>query len=241
MSDNVGLIHPMKVMRALLAATCVCWPVWQSGCARQSPPVNTQTTPVEKTAGALPSPTAQNSDNLDRETDFRLAAREGDLPTLKALLGQGVNINARGEAGWTALREAVFQENLSTVKYLVEHQADPNVLHVKDGTTALSWAAQTGQTQVVKVLLEGGADVNVLDTFSGMTPLGAAAGAGYVEIVRLLIAGGADVNAKDKFGDLLLPEIIDLHESALRSGRQRDAQALARTIRVLREAGAREN
>lgn len=228
-------------MRALLTATCVSWLVWQFGCARQSPPVETQNTPVVKTAGARPSPTAQNSANLDMETDFRLAAREGDLPTLKALLGKGVNINAQDDAGWTALREAVFQENISTVKYLVEHHADPNVRDVKDGTTALSWAAQTGQTQVVKALLDAGADVNVHDTFSGMTPLGAAAGGGYVEIVRLLIAGGADVNAKDKFGDLLLPEIIDQHESALRSGRQRDAQALARTIRVLREAGAREN
>jgi hypothetical protein len=241
MLKHVGLLHLRKVMRAQPAATCVCLLVWQVGCARQSPPVNTQSTPVRNTAGALPSPAAPTSANLDMETDFRLAAREGDVPTLKALLGKGVNINARDEAGWTALREAVFQENIPAVKFLVDHHADPNVRDVKDGTTALSWAAQTGQTQVVKALLGAGADVNVHDTFSGMTPLGAAAGAGYVEIVRLLIAGGADVNAKDKFGDLLLPEIIDLHESALRSGRQRDAQALARTIRVLREAGARKN
>lgn len=231
----------MKLPGLTIAAVLVICVSWMPGCTRPSDNVNTQTASLGRNAQVELSATPQTSNDSERETEFRLEAREGNVKQLKAMLDAGVNVNAKDEFGWTALREAVFQENLPTVKFLLANRADPNGRDVRDGTTALSWAAETGQTEVVKALLDAGADPNVHDTFSGMTPLAGAAGAGRVDVVKLLIAKGADVNAKDKFGDTMLPEVISSYESALRSGRRRDAQALAQVIRILEAAGASSN
>jgi len=45
------------------------------------------------------------------ERRFIVAAKEGDLPTLRKLLSNGVDVNCRHPLGWTALHTAVVNSN----------------------------------------------------------------------------------------------------------------------------------
>lgn len=176
----------------------------------------------------------------EQESDLRLAARNGEIEEIKALLSKGTYIDAKDEQGWTALREAVFQEHVAAVKLLLDKKADPNARDPKDGSTSLHWAAQVGNDEIVRALLKAGADPNLPDTFSGSTPLYFAATGGHIACVSAMIAKGADVNATDKFGDPLLPDVISSYESAVRRGAKEEARALRQIIQILRRAGAEE-
>jgi hypothetical protein len=60
------------------------------------------------------------------------AALENDLPVVKWLVEHGVNINSTrkprdSEPGWTALALAARFGHVETVRYLLDHGADPNV------------------------------------------------------------------------------------------------------------------
>lgn len=178
--------------------------------------------------------------NEDDEWELRQAATEGDIRRIRTLLAKGIDINAKDDFGWTALRNAVFQENFDVVKILLANKADPNLQDYRDGSTALHWAAQVGHTEIVVALLDAGANPNIHDTFSESTPLMHAASLGKVATVKALIAKGADVNATDKWGESVLSQIIGTQESAVRGGRTSDARALSQVIRLLRESGARE-
>src|SRR6185295_20074035 len=108
------------------------------------------------------------------------AAEQGDAVRVRALLDQGIDVNAPNEAGSTVLMAAVgvgsrFREN----------RAD--------------------HSEVVKLLLSRGAAVNATDK-QRQTALmkaleGVASESGIISpapaIVRLLVEQGADVNAKD--------------------------------------------
>jgi cytohesin len=185
---------------------------------------------------AKPSETISKADS---ESDLRQAATDGDLDKIRRILKHGVNINARGENGWTALRCAVFQENLEAVNLLLTRKANPNLTDTQDGTTPLHWAAQVGNTEMVKALLEAGANPNVRDKTSGVTPLYSAATGGYVETAKALLAKGANPNVKDQFGDSILSEVRSSYESALRRGKPDEAASLSTMLQVLSAAGAR--
>lgn len=192
-------------------------------------------------AGAGQSDRAKtDTENEDDEWGLRQAATEGDIQRIRALLAKGVDINAKDDFGWTALRNAVFQENPAAVKILLANKADPNSQDYRDGSTALHWAAQVGHTEIVVALLNAGANPNMRDTFSGSTPLMHAASSGKVATVRALISKGADVNATDKWGESVLSQTVGTQESAARGGRTGDVRALSQVIRLLREGGAIE-
>jgi uncharacterized protein len=192
-----------------------------------------------KRAGAKNSERQDTASAAEKESDFRLAAREGNTEKILGLLAQGVNINSQDERGWTALREAVFQENVDVVKLLLSNKADPNLRDNQDGSTALHWAAQTGNAEIAAALLNSGADPDAHDKTSGSTPLMFAAVGGYVAVTNNLLAKGADVDAVDKWGEPVFPQVVSAYESARRSGRDKDARALMQVIQVLQRAGAR--
>ncbi|KAJ7806204.1 ankyrin repeat-containing domain protein, partial [Mycena olivaceomarginata] len=63
-----------------------------------------------------------------------------------------------GEYG-TALRAASLAGHIETVRLLLEHSADVNIIGGKYGT-ALQTASLTGHIDTVRLLLEHSADVN---------------------------------------------------------------------------------
>ncbi len=72
-------------------------------------------------------------------TVLHFAACSGHLDTVKWLVEQGADLQAKNKYGWTALHFAAINQHLDTVKWLVEKGADVNA---KDngGRTVLSWA-----------------------------------------------------------------------------------------------------
>ena len=146
------------------------------------------------------------------------AAKNGDLDAVNDLLTRGVDPNALDNDGCSALGGAVFNGHidvvkallvggarpdksrvllhatvsgsLETVKLLLAHQADPNVVDLF-GITALYRAAQYGFLDITNVLLVKGANPNKAD-HNGYTALNQAALYGHTEILKALLARGAE-------------------------------------------------
>ena len=159
----------------------------------------------------------------------------GDYPTRKPdmdhlayiqlLLEHGADVNARMssstetrtifthqwlyEEGATPFLRAAQSGDLTLMKLLLEHGADPSIPTEHD-VTPLMVAAGIGwvegvtyewskaQTyEVVKLLLDLGADVNARDTLDGRVALMGAAHKGRPDVVQLLVDHGADLAARD--------------------------------------------
>jgi ankyrin repeat protein len=165
-------------------------------------------------AGAAPT---------DTNRPLWAAIRDGDAGIVKALLKGVADVNARDEAGSTALMHAVVNANIGIVKLLLSQGADVNAQN-KSGATALlrglhDWekvkllldsgakipdaaifvvVTIPGASRTVRLLADQGAKLNVAN--SGHTPLMAAARGGDLDTIRFLIDQGADVGARAKSG-----------------------------------------
>jgi hypothetical protein len=110
--------------------------------------------------------------------------------------------NKKEDRGNTPLYKAVKEGNLSKVKRLLDHGADPNIYN-DHHLTPLHQAAYWGETEIVKLLLKHGARTD-LDNGRGWTALHSAAVSGGLksrkEIIDLLIGHGADLEKPDKNG-----------------------------------------
>lgn len=147
--------------------------------------------------------------NVGRYTVLMAAAYSGDLDAATWLVEHGADVNARSEAGCTALNGAAVSGNAAIVKLLLDLGADPNVRYqepdsIGDFQTPLMNAAWHGHADCLKLLLERGADANIQGGPFGRSPLLCAATTGSEETVRLLIAKGANVHAQDWKGDTAL-------------------------------------
>jgi ankyrin repeat protein len=147
--------------------------------------------------------------NVGRYTVLMAAAYSGDLDAATWLVEHGADVNARSEAGCTALNGAAVSGNAAIVRLLLDRGADPNVRYqepdsIGDFQTPLMNAAWHGHVDCLKLLLERGADVNIQGGPFGRSPLLCAATTGSEETVRLLIAKGANVHAQDWKGDTAL-------------------------------------
>jgi ankyrin repeat protein len=154
------------------------------------------------------------------------------LPLISLLLDRGANPNARtkeqppvrpsflrvtGTLEWvdfTGMTPFIFAAragDLTVMKMLLDHKADPNITTF-GGTTALMAAAgvnwQFSQTydegpehllEAVKLCVDLGQDVNAVNSM-GVTALMGAANRGSDDIIKFLVSKGADLTAKDKEG-----------------------------------------
>ena len=119
-------------------------------------------------------------------TDVRGALRQ--RRKLPAVTGPWRPVNARNDAGGTALMYAV--DDVAKTKLLLERGADPN-LRSGEGRTALMIAvANSGSFPVVKLLLEKGADAK-LSLPDGRGALALAATSLDPQVLQLLLDRGA--------------------------------------------------
>ncbi|KAM3456912.1 hypothetical protein NHJ6243_008017 [Beauveria neobassiana] len=150
-------------------------------------------------------------------TPLQLAARAGDVATMKSILSQNpaaVNEPPRGYYGQTALQAACMHGQELAVQLLIHAGAD---LHFSGGNNlqrnALQIACGHGDEKIVDMLLAAGARVdNVTDAstaglqkvsrsrvtvtrYNGRTALQAACERGHTHLVHRLLQIGADVNA----------------------------------------------
>lgn len=108
--------------------------------------------------------------NVRGESPLHVACIKGKFDMLEAVLREGaIDINAKDNAGWTALHEACNHGYANFAELLLQHGADVN-MPGDSNITPLHDAACSGKTDVVKVLLAWGADINALDR-RGMRPI----------------------------------------------------------------------
>lgn len=124
------------------------------------------------------------------------AVKAGNREAMRALLKQGVDVNAPEADGTTALHWAVRADDVESVQALLRAGARANVAN-RNGITPLSLAALNGRRAVVEALIEAGADVNALLP-QGQTALMMAARGGHVDAVNVLLSRGADVKAREQ-------------------------------------------
>ena len=127
------------------------------------------------------------------------AAASGDHEQAMSLLrSKGIDVNAPGRDGSTALMYAAANNDVELVGALIKAGANVKVKS-QLGTSAITEASIIGSAPVIDALLKAGADPNFKNP-NGETPLMEAARTGHLDAARLLLDAGADINAKETWG-----------------------------------------
>jgi len=136
------------------------------------------------------------------EVQLRGLAVRGDLPTVRRILQQSVNVNAGNEHGDTALHFAVLKGHIAIVQAILQVDGVNVDSRTLKGHTPLHWAwayrASIGdRLPIIQALLEAGADPNAAD-FAGNTPLYCYIINGCpISAVEALLARGANPAARN--------------------------------------------
>lgn len=154
-----------------------------------------------------------------------LARRVNPNPPLRAPLLARQHNGGDGTlgAGATPLMRAAKNADVTLMRVLIEHGADPNRA-TRAGMTPLLFAMGPGRRksaqdtlEAVRICLDGGANVQATNE-NGETPLHAAVGQSEA-LVRLLVEKGARLDAKDKLGRTPLDVALGVGAAAGRGGR----------------------
>jgi uncharacterized protein len=129
--------------------------------------------------------------------DARLAeaVKNGDQISIKSLIAERSDVNAKEADGSTAIAWAAHRDDLATAEVLI--RAGANVNAANDyGVTPLSLACTNRSVGMIQRLLSARANPNAV-LWNGETVLMTCVRTGSIEGVNLLLAGGANVNAKE--------------------------------------------
>ncbi|XP_008171274.2 ankyrin repeat and SOCS box protein 3 isoform X7 [Chrysemys picta bellii] len=131
----------------------------------------------------------------DRCSSVGLAAREGNVKSLRKLIKQGYSVDVPDNRGWMPIHEAAFHNSSECLKLLINAAPSDNYIKSKtfEGTCALHLSANNGCLESINVLLEAGAETNDV-TYEETTPLFLAVENGHPEIIKLLLQHGANIN-----------------------------------------------
>ncbi|XP_072491683.1 ankyrin repeat and SOCS box protein 3 isoform X3 [Notamacropus eugenii] len=124
-----------------------------------------------------------------------LAAREGNVKTLRKLLKKGCSVDVADNRGWMPIHEAAYHNSVECLRLLIRSDSSERYIKMKtfEGSCALHLSASRGFLMITKILLEAGADANET-TLEETTPLFLAVENGHTDVVKLLLRHGADVN-----------------------------------------------
>lgn len=131
-----------------------------------------------------------------------------DSSVVQELIRLGIDPDVKNADGFTALDEAISDDEVDSVRVLLEGGADLNVIPNDGlGYSLLIDAANKGNDEIVSLLIKHGAKVNYISP-GGYTALSKAVSKQSVPTIRALIDGGADVNMKNSYGHSLLVDAI---------------------------------
>lgn len=150
----------------------------------------------------------------ERDGPLHNAAKTGNLAALEQLLEQGMDVDAPGAYGATAMHRAVNPgrrldptKQLATVDFLIERGANVNA-RTTFGNTPLSFVSSDNLAVAFR-LIDAGANVNTRDN-SGSTPLAKIMArsrpndAEFSHLLSRMMALGLDINAADASGKAML-------------------------------------
>ena len=124
------------------------------------------------------------------------AVKDRDIESVRALLKQGIDVNAAQGDGATALHWAVHRDDLALADLLIRSGARANAANDL-GATPLHLACTNRSAPMVERLLAADADPRAALS-GGETVLMTCARAGDAKAVRALIVHGAAVNARER-------------------------------------------
>ena len=155
---------------------------------------------------------------------LKTAAKNNNIPAVKAFVNQGVNVNYRDNDGNTLLYTALKKNNLDVAKILIDAGADVNAPSVENGITPLIIAtsrADNLQKDAKKIMArkQGTPIEEKLKKHIAYQMIMAK------KMLQMLVDSGADVNQETPYGTPLMNaaknewniEIIDI---LLKSGAQ---------------------
>lgn len=157
--------------------------------------------------GLDPNKKCDNESHWHRREGCTLsrAAYDGNLNTIKALVGKGADVNPENSNDdyGSPLAAAARLGHFDSARFLLEKGADANAhLRCGDFGSPLIAAIRGRKLDCVHLLLDHKADVNAKSEIGQYgSPLIAAASTGQVDCARVLVEHGADVNAYLEFGE----------------------------------------
>lgn len=132
---------------------------------------------------------AVNRKGAGGTTPLMQAALYGSVDDVRLLLGQGADVNARNDAGATALIWAVH--DLDKTRLLLEYGAEVDAASDHGRTALMAAAGRNGAAPIVKLLLDYGANPSASASESSV--LLDASLVADEKVFRMLLDAGADV------------------------------------------------
>ena len=127
------------------------------------------------------------------------ATLKGHAETIKDLIAQGKDINARNIRGYTPLHLAATKGNSEVVQLLLENGAEVDATATDSGCTSLHYAASLGHVELCELLVRYGANPDA-QTTRLETPLHLAVANGHAGVVATLLKYNARLDIRDKHG-----------------------------------------
>jgi ankyrin repeat protein len=125
-----------------------------------------------------------------------VAAKDGQVAVMAALLAAGADTEITDRVGRTALMAAGQSKSVEAIRVLLDAGANVQAQDQFIGGP-LAWSAGFGSAGQVQELIDAGATIDTVSLATGYTPLIWAAGFGDTDSVPLIIAAGANLEAVD--------------------------------------------
>lgn len=158
-------------------------------------------------------------------TNLMIASAEGYTSEVHRLIKVGADVDATDYENITPLIYAVANNNITTVKALLEYNPDTEIF-TNSGESALHIAAKDNMPEITEALIRAETNINIEDSH-GATPLHYAAAYGFFYICDLLLYYSANIEARSEDGTTPLIAAVysgyaDVGDLLLQSGSNPD-------------------